>query len=126
MLSRPLESPEHTLRIAAELARTGDSYRSLGLLALLADSSSHTVERRFWKTWVKHHLEGGSNPELLEEAERQLVLRPDSLQSHALAWSIARGVGDEPRAGELMDTLATRWPKRAALLSARAIAKVRP
>ena len=126
MLSRPLDSPENTLRIAAELARTGDSYRSSGLLALLAKSDHYTLEGRFWETWVKHHLEGRSNLELLEEAERQLLLRPDSLQSHALAWSVALARSDELRAGELMDALAARWPNRAALLSARTIAEPVP
>ena len=67
----------------------GDSYRSSGLLALLAEDSPHTLECRFWETWVEHHLGRRSNVKLLEEAERQLLLRPESLQSHALAWSIA-------------------------------------
>jgi predicted Zn-dependent protease len=77
------------------------------------------VETAFWRLWVQHHLQGRSNEDALARSRELLRLRPDSLLTMALAWSVAVEAGEEDAAQALLDDIARRWPRRAATLAAR-------
>jgi predicted Zn-dependent protease len=119
VVSRPVSEPRETLRVAAELARVGDFQRAHRLLDMLDSGQFLGVETAFWRLWVQHHLQGRSNEDALARSRELLRLRPDSLLTMALAWSVAVEAGEEDAAQALLDDIARRWPRRAATLAAR-------
>jgi len=117
--SRPVTEPRAALRVAAELARVGDSARAHRLLNSLEAGHFLPGETAFWRLWVQHHLQGRSNEDAMARSVELLRLRPGSLLTMALAWSIAVQSGEEEAAQEILDEIATRWPRRAATLAKR-------
>ena len=117
--SRSVNKPAEMLRVAAEVARVGDSSRANRLLDGLESQGAFPAETEFWRLWVLHHLEGSASSDAVVRSRALLRLRGDSLLTTALAWSIADAAGEEESAQGLLDELAARWPQRAATLSER-------
>ena len=119
--SRPVSEPTEALRVAAELARVGDSERALRMLASLDTGSFLPGETAFWRLWVQHHIDGREDADGLARAKELVRLRPGSLLTMALGWSIADRAGDQEWAQQQLDEVARRWPRRAATLSERVV-----
>jgi hypothetical protein len=120
--SRPVNQPREALRVAAELARVGDAERAHRMLVSLDDGSFLPGEVAFWRLWVQHHLEGRSDAHVLSRSKELVHLRPGSLLTMALAWSLADAAGEAESAQKTLDIIASRWPLRAATLAERSLA----
>jgi Tfp pilus assembly protein PilF len=78
-------------------------------------------ETAFWRLWVQHHINGRADADVLARAKELVRLRPGSLLTMSLGWSIAAAAGDEESAQKYLDEVARRWPRRAATLSERVV-----
>jgi len=121
--SRPVSQPKEALRVAAELARIGDAGRAHRMLLSLDEGSFLPGEVAFWRLWVQHHLEGRSDTHVLSRSKELVRLRPGSMLTMALAWSLANAAGEAESAQQILDTIASRWPRRAATLAERSLAR---
>jgi len=93
------------------------------MLLSLDEGSFLPGEVAFWRLWVQHHLEGRSDTHVLSRSKELVRLRPGSMLTMALAWSLANAAGEAESAQQILDTIASRWPRRAATLAERSLAR---